>query len=141
MIIDDGPEIDFNPRYTFSTTGIHRVRLRLIHPDNMDRANEIVWAGSTTTSYTHCYLIEYYVPDTVESMSLHMQSRNDMVEKITLYPTTPPVLDPGPNCPHYCYSYMFNNISLFYVPAQSLSAYKTAPGWSKVADRFRAITG
>lgn len=141
MIIDDGPEIDFNPRYTFSTTGVHRVRLRLIHPDNMDRANEIVWAGSTTTSYTHCYLIEYYVPDTVESMNLHMQSRNDMVEKITLYPTTPPVLDPGPNCPQYCYSYMFNDISLFYVPAQSLNAYKTAPGWSKVADRFRAITG
>lgn len=139
MIIDDGPVIDFNPRYTFSTTGIHRVRLRLIHPDNMDRANEIVWAGSTTTAYTQCYLIEYYVPSTVESMSLHMQNRNDMVEKVTLYPTTPPVLIPGPADPDYNYS--FNSSSLFYVPAQSLNAYKTAPGWSKVADRFRAITG
>ena len=137
MIIDDGQVMDFNPRYTFSTTGIHRVRLRLIHPDNLNKANEIVWAGSTTTAYTHCYLIEYYVPDTVETMSLHMQSHNDMVEKITLFPTTPPVIS---TLYEEHYQFCFNSISLFYVPAQSLNDYKTAPGWSKVADRFRAIT-
>ena len=135
MIIDDGPEIDFNCRYTFSTTGIHNVKLRLIHSDNMDRGNEIVRAGSTHTGFTHCYLIAWKIPATIESIALHMQRRNDMVESITLLPTTPPTLLALDDMFGWC----FNSTSLFYVPASSLNTYKTAPGWSKVADRFRAI--
>lgn len=136
MIIDNGPEIDFNCRYTFSTTGIHNVKLRLIHPDNMNRGNEIVLAGSEHTGFTNCYLISWKIPDTIESMCLHMQKRNDMVESITLLPTTPPILIDTYNDN---YAWCFNDISTIYVPAESLNAYKTATGWSKVANRIVAI--
>ena len=58
------------------------------------------------------------------------------LQSITCYATTPPEIlisgssyqtfDNTNNCP-------------IYVPAASLNAYKTAPGWSKYADRIQAI--
>ena len=51
---------------------------------------------------------------------------------VTCHAVTPPVIN-------YNEIGHIDDTTVFYVPAQSVNAYKTAPGWSTYADRIQAI--
>ena len=85
-------------------------------------------------------LTSFVIPASVTSVEGSFDVR---LTSITVQATTPPATTYGP------FSYYYRNyddeyntlIPTIYVPAGSVNAYKTAPGWSDYADYIRSIEG
>lgn len=85
-------------------------------------------------------LTSFVIPASVTSIEGSFDVR---LTSITVQATTPPATTYGP------FSYNYQNyddegntlIPSIYVPAGSVNAYKTAPGWSRYADYIRSIEG
>lgn len=85
-------------------------------------------------------LTSFVIPASVTSIEDSFDVR---LTSITVQATTPPATTYGP------FSYNYQNyddewitlIPSVYVPAGSVNAYKTAPGWSRYADYIRSIEG
>ena len=83
-------------------------------------------------------LTSFVIPASVTSVEGSFDVR---LTSITVQATTPPATTYGPFSYNYKNYDDEGNISIptIYVPAGSVNAYKTAPGWSEYADYIQAI--
>ena len=73
------------------------------------------------------------IPNSVTTIGMHVFSGCTGLTILTIENATPPNIEGG---------YAFDNVSekiTIYVPAESVEKYKTANGWSKYADKIKAI--
>ena len=78
--------------------------------------------------FRNALLVEATVPATVTSIDQYSFYCTTLT-KLTILATTPPAVTLPPA----------NATCIFYVPAESVDAYKNASGWSTMASRIYAI--
>lgn len=83
--------------------------------------------------FRYCPNLKYIkLPSTTTGLGNWGMADNPSLEYVYCYATTPPNFDTGPfdRCP---------SLAAIYVPAESVSAYQTATGWSSKASIIQAI--
>lgn len=96
----------------------------IIIPEN------IVNLGGTTFRGTK--LVEVVIPEKVTKMGTRCFAFCGKLTSITMLPTTPPTIDNT--------TFQSSDVlTHIYVPAESLTAYKTAANWSSYASKISAI--
>ena len=94
--------------------------------------NSVTTIGESAFSY--CFgLTRVSIPNSVTTIGMHAFSGCTGLTILTIENATPPNIEGG---------YAFDNVSekiTIYVPAESVEKYKTANGWSKYADKIKAI--
>lgn len=94
--------------------------------------NSVTTIGESAFSY--CFgLTRVSIPNSVTTIGMHVFSGCTGLTILTIENATPPNIEGG---------YAFDNVSekiTIYVPAESVEKYKTANGWSKYADKIKAI--
>ena len=111
-----------------SITSINAPCLNLYNVINIHLPSNAVFTGSIAT--TCLFLEELTVPASVTSIPAYGFSNNTSMRAYHFLATTPPALadvNAFYNMPSDC---------VFYVPAESLEAYKTASNWSTYASRM-----
>lgn len=95
--------------------------------------------GVRTISFNGCTnLLNVTVPSTVTELRPACFSNCTSLTYVKMLPTTPPTLAKLIQSDPY-YQFYNSNDCPIYVPAESLTAYQTAPGWSNYASRIQAI--
>ena len=98
----------------------------------------VIIPNSVTTigesAFSRCSgLTSVTIPNSVTTIGMHAFSGCTGLTILTIENATPPNIEGG---------YAFDNVSekiTIYVPAESVEKYKTANGWSKHADKIKAI--
>ncbi len=96
-------------------------------PDHITRLNALAFQG--------CNLTEVVLPASVSYIGdscFRDNSSRKLLASLTMYRTTPPTLQ-STN------AFLGQGNCKFYVPAESVSAYKAASNWSSFASRIYAI--
>lgn len=91
--------------------------------------------GVTSVMFHKCTnLVNVTIPSSVTEIQNSAFYDCTSLNYIRMLPTTPPTLEDYNN--HY-YNFDNSNNCPIYVPAASLTAYQTAPGWSNYASRIQ----
>jgi len=111
----------------------HFVNVQVVSPNAFMNSTleEIEFPNVTNIAYNAfrgSHVVEATIPATVTQLGEHCFNCTTMT-RLTILPTTPPTL----------YLPLSNATALFYVPASSLEAYKSADKWSTLASRIYAI--
>ena len=82
-------------------------------------------------------LFRYDIPDTVTSLGSGVFQSDSNLRDVYVYATTPPVMSLSPDQMYTQFEGCSGSLTIV-VPAASLSAYQSAPGWSTYASRIVA---
>lgn len=92
--------------------------------------------GVTSVSFTRCAnLVNVTIPSSVTEIMNAAFYNCTSLNYIRMLPTTPPTLESYGNNQYN--NFNNSNNCPIYVPAASLTAYQTAPGWSNYASRIQ----
>ena len=97
----------------------------IIIPNSVDHIGSRAFEGSTSLS-------SIIIPNSVESIADSAFRGCTNLSSITVQAIIPPEMDGN-------YPFENTNNCPIYVPSQSLEAYKSAKGWSRIADRIKAM--
>ena len=93
--------------------------------------------GVTSIDFYRCAnLVNVTVPSTVTELQPACFTSCTSLTYVRMLPTTPPTLVKMIQSDPYNHFNNSNNCPI-YVPAESLTAYQTAPGWSNYASRIQ----